>query len=109
MDISIQSSNILAKVPGVGFDNSLRLTMNSTYRGLKVKYRIYISEVGTTQSKVKNFIFLAVVTFSTKVFFDVDPDYLGTQLFHLHGIHYVQVKVKTKFTSPPQLIFSTGI
>ena len=26
-----------------------------------------------------------------KVFFDVDPDYLGTQLFHLHGIHYVQV------------------
>ena len=61
VDISIQSSNILAKVPGVGFDNSLRLTMNSTFRGLKVKYRIYISEVGTTKSKVNDFYFLAAL------------------------------------------------
>ena len=57
VDISIKSSNILAKVPGVGFDNSLRVTMNSTFRGVKVKYRIYISEVGTTQSKVKDLYF----------------------------------------------------
>ena len=78
MDISIQSSNIQAKVPGVGPDNSLRVTLNPVFRDQHVKYRISISEVGTTQSKV---------------FFDVSPDYPGTQSFFLHGIHYVQVSL----------------
>ena len=67
---------IFCQVPGVGFDNSLKITMNSTITGKKVRYRIFISEVGTTVSKV---------------FFDIDPQYQGHQTFHIHGIHYVQV------------------
>ena len=53
--------------------------MNSTITGKKVRYRIFISEVGTTVSKV---------------FFDIDPQYQGHQTFHIHGIHYVQVHIK---------------
>ena len=40
------------KVAGVGYKNSLRLTMNSTVSGVPVKYRVFISEAGTTVSKV---------------------------------------------------------
>ena len=39
-------------VAGVGYKNSLRLTMNSTVEGVPVKYRVFISETGTTVSKV---------------------------------------------------------
>ena len=41
------------KVPGVGYENSLRMSLNSTVNGERVKYRIFISEVGTTVSKVR--------------------------------------------------------
>ena len=44
---------IFDEVPGVGFENSLRITMNSSNNGEGLKYRIFISEVGTTVSKVK--------------------------------------------------------
>ena len=70
------SLNQFCQVPGVGIDNSLQITLNSTTTGKKVRYRIFISEVGTTVSKV---------------FFDIDPLYRGHQTFHIHGIHYVQV------------------
>jgi len=81
IDISINSSLSPVKVPGVGIDNSLQITLNSTTTGKKVRYRIFISEVGTTVSKV---------------FFDIDPLYRGHQTFHIHGIHYVQASDKFK-------------
>ena len=46
----------LFKVPGVGYENSLRMSLNSTISGESIKYRIFISEVGTTVSKVRNSI-----------------------------------------------------
>ena len=67
----------LLKVTGVGYDNSLRVLLNPSYKEEKIIYRVYISEVGLTNSKV---------------FFDVDPSYLGDQKFHIHGIQYVQVQ-----------------
>jgi len=76
VDITLNTTGTPVKVAGVGYKNSLRLTMNSTVSGAPVKYRVFISEAGTTVSKV---------------FFDVDPVYQGYQTFHLHGIHYVQV------------------
>ena len=60
----------------VGEQNSLKLVLGSKLDGKPVKYRVFISEAGTTISKV---------------FFDVDPAYPGEQTFFLHGIHYVQV------------------
>ena len=45
---------LLLKVPGVGYENSLRMSLNTTINGESVKYRIFISEVGTTVSKVRN-------------------------------------------------------
>ena len=50
--MSVNSSGPLEKVTGVGLENSLRLTMSPMYGGRSVKYRIYISEIGTTRSKV---------------------------------------------------------
>ena len=41
------------KVPGVGKNNGLQLVMNPEPNGVPVKYRIFISEIGTTYSKVK--------------------------------------------------------
>ena len=61
---------------GVGAQNSLRLTLGLQLAGQAVKYRVFISEAGTTTSKV---------------FFDVDPAYPGQHTFFLHGIHYVKV------------------
>jgi hypothetical protein len=63
-------------VTGVGEQNSLKLDLGSQLNGKPVKYRVFISEAGTTISKV---------------FFDVDPAYPGEQTFFLHGIHYVKV------------------
>lgn len=61
---------------GVGEQNSLRLNLGLQLAGQAVKYRVFISEAGTTTSKV---------------FFDVDPAYPGQHTFFLHGIHYVKV------------------
>ena len=47
------------KVTGVGYENSLRLLLKASYNGMKLKYRAFISEVGTTVSKVtENFFYL---------------------------------------------------
>ena len=40
------------QVPGVGKKNGLQLVMNPEPKGVPVKYRIFISELGTTYSKV---------------------------------------------------------
>ena len=40
------------QVPGVGKNNGLQLVMNPEPKGVPVKYRIFISEIGTTYSKV---------------------------------------------------------
>ena len=53
---------------GVGEQNSLKLVLGSKLDGNPVKYRVFISEAGTTISKV---------------FFDVDPAYPGEQTFFL--------------------------
>ena len=52
MDMTVNSTGALAHVTGVGYENSLRLKMSSSIRGLRVLYRIYIGDVGTTRSKV---------------------------------------------------------
>ena len=76
MQLTIKERIIVLKVTGVGYDNSLRVLLKHSYQGTKLIYRVYISEVGLTNSKV---------------FFDIDPTYQGDQKFHIHGIHYVQV------------------
>ena len=63
----------------MGEQNSLKLVLSSGLNNQTMKYRVFISEAGTTTSKV---------------FFDVDPTYPGEQTFFLHGIHYVQVTTK---------------
>ena len=72
---------LLLKVTGVGEQNSLNLILGPELDGKPVRYRVFISEAGTTTSKV---------------FFDVDPAYPGQHTFFLHGIHYVQVKRASK-------------
>ena len=52
VDMSVNSTLNPEKVTGVGEDNSLRLNFNQSYHGEPLKYRVYISEVGTTVSKV---------------------------------------------------------
>ena len=52
MDVSTNSSNYPAKVQGVGLENSLRIKLNKDIEKEYVHYRVFISEVGTTVSKV---------------------------------------------------------
>ena len=52
MDVSTNSSNYPAKVQGVGLENSLRIKLNKDLEKEDVHYRVFISEVGTTVSKV---------------------------------------------------------
>ena len=52
MDISTNSSNYPSKVQGVGLENSLRIKLNKDLEDEDVHYRVFISEVGTTVSKV---------------------------------------------------------
>ena len=43
----------LYKVPGVGHENSLKLSLVKKQKSQNIKYRVFISEVGTTVSKVE--------------------------------------------------------
>ena len=78
---------------GVGEDNSLRLLLNQSHHGKPIKYRIYISEVGTTVSKVLLKPINTNVQRFFQVYFDINPLYVGEQRFHIHGIHFVQVGI----------------
>ncbi|XP_023326126.1 acid-sensing ion channel 4-like [Eurytemora carolleeae] len=63
------------KVPGVGKKNGLVLQLNPAPYSVPVLYRIFISEIGTTYSKV---------------YFDVDIGKSGEIDFDIHGLHFVQ-------------------
>ena len=52
LDVSSNLSNYPAKVQGVGLENSLRIKLNKHINEKKITYRVFISEVGTTVSKV---------------------------------------------------------
>ena len=66
----------MLQVPGVGKKNGLLLNMNPVPNSVPVLYRIFISEIGTTYSKV---------------YFDVDMSKKGEVDFDIHGLHFVQV------------------
>ena len=96
MDISTNSSNYPSKVQGVGLENSLRIKLNKDLEDEDVHYRVFISEVGTTVSKVISddkyrFIIWKLIINIFKVFIDIVPTNENEHFFHLHGIHYVQV------------------
>ena len=96
MDISTNSSNYPSKVQGVGLENSLRIKLNKDLEDEDVHYRVFISEVGTTVSKVISddkyrFINWKLTINILKVFIDIVPTNDNEHFFHLHGIHYVQV------------------
>jgi len=75
VDITLLKSEGPTNVPGVGKNNGLQLVMNPEPNGVPVKYRIFISEIGTTYSKV---------------YFDVRTSLLQEVNFDIHGLHYVQ-------------------
>lgn len=78
----------------MGLENSLRIKLNTHVDKKEVRYRVFISEVGTTVSKVIKkirFIILKYESLTIKVFIDIDPTNEDEQFFLLHGIHYVQV------------------
>ena len=52
IDASFNSSDYPAKVQGVGLENSLRIKLNKDLEEEDIHYRVFISEVGTTVSKV---------------------------------------------------------
>ena len=96
MDISTNSSNYPSKVQGVGLENSLRIKLNKDLEDEDVHYRVFISEVGTTVSKVISddkyrFINGKLTIDILKVFIDIVPTNENEHFFHLHGIHYVKV------------------